>query len=89
MSIISSPPKYTKGKPTRHAKHVVRAMAWRILSMLTHPCAQARRGPSRCSVSSVPLAKSKKSLMKLASICIIMANRTQSSAAVQLKVFSS
>ena len=84
MSIISSPPKNTNGSPVTQAKQVVAAMACFIRSMLTHPCAQALRGPSRFSESSVPFAKSKKSLMKFASICIIIAKRKQSTAAVTL-----
>ena len=84
IKIISSPPQYTRGNPTIHARQVVVAMAFFMESSFTHPIAQARRGPRRVSTSSVPLAKSKKSLMKLASICMMKAKRRHNPAATQL-----
>ena len=71
------------------AAQVVAAIAFFIESSFTHPCAQALRGPRRVSASSVPLAKSKKSLMKFASICMAKENSRHNSAAVQLNVPSS
>ena len=86
--IISSPPNHTSGRPMMQARQVVSAMAFFMASIFTHPCAQARRGPSRVSVLSVPLTKSKKSLMKFASICIVKAKRKHNSAASQLNTSS-
>ena len=64
------------------ARHVVSAIAFFIASSVTHPWAQALRGPRRVSASSEPFTKSKKSLIRFASICIAKEKSRHSSAAV-------